>query len=270
MTADEQTLTYDAGVEQTTTAENLNADEQESLEVGEQMQEAEDSLLAGKYRDTQELEKAYTELEKKLGEKSEPDSEEVESEYEDSENESEYEEEEYEAEDASILDQLWDEGTNSQLTKETFEQLQKMDPVEVAKLAMQDRSALLAQNAPKEFSDTDVQHIQGLVGGEENYNNLMDWASSTMPEKEVQLFDACMERGDLLSAYFAVQATALRYQEAAGRDGEMVTGKPPTMNADAFQSQAELVQAMEDPRYNDDPAYRDAVQAKLERSNINF
>ena len=270
MTADEQTLTYDAGVEQTTTEENLNADEQESLAVGEQMQEAEDSLLAGKYQNTQELEKAYTELEKKLGEKSDEDSEEVESEYEDSEDESEIEEEEYEPEDASILDQLWDEGTNSQLTKETFEQLQQMDPVDVAKLAMQDRSALLAAAGPKEFSNEDVTQIQGLVGGEENYNNLLDWANNSMPEQEVQLFDAVMEQGNPLAAYFAVQSMALRYQDAAGRDGEMVTGKPPTMNADAFQSQAELVQAMEDPRYNDDPAYRDAVQAKLERSNINF
>ena len=89
MTADEQTLTYDAGVEQTTTEENLNADEQESLAVGEQMQEAEDSLLAGKYQNTQELEKAYKELEGKLGEKYAPDSEEVETEYEDSEDDSE-------------------------------------------------------------------------------------------------------------------------------------------------------------------------------------
>ena len=270
MTADEQTLTYDAGVEQTTTEENLNADEQESLAVGEQMQEAEDSLLAGNYQNTQELEKAYKELEGKLGEKSEPDSEEVESEYEDSEDESEIEEEEYEQEDASILDQLWEEGTNSQLSKETFEQLQKMDPVEVAKLAMQDRSALLAQAGPKEFTDRDVDQIQGLVGGEENYNNLMEWANESVPEQEVKLFDAVMNQGNPLAAYFAVQAMALKYQDAAGRDGEMVTGKAPTMNADAFQSQAELIKAMEDSRYNDDPAYRDAVQAKLERSNINF
>ena len=270
MTADEQTLTYDAGVEQTTTEENLNADEQESLAVGEQMQEAEDSLLAGKYQNTQELEKAYKELEGKLGEKSDEDSEEVESEYEDSEDESEYEEEEYEQEDASILDQLWEEGTNSQLSKETFEQLQKMDPVEVAKLAMQDRSALLAQAGPKQFTDRDVDQIQGLVGGEENYNNLMEWANESVPEQEVQLFDAVMNQGNPLAAYFAVQAMALKYQDAAGKDGEMVTGKPPTMTSDSFKSQAELVQAMEDPRYNDDPAYRDAVQAKLERSNINF
>ena len=270
MTADEQTLTYDAGVEQTTTEENLNADEQESLAVGEQMQEAEDSLLAGKYRDTKELEKAYTELEKKLGEKSDEDSEEVESEYEDSEDESEIEEEEYEPEDASILDQLWDEGTNSQLTKETFEQLQQMDPVDVAKLAMQDRSALLAAAGPKEFSDQDVAQIQGLVGGEENYNNLMDWAQQSIPESEVNMFDSVMEQGNPLAAYFAIQALALRYQDAAGRDGELITGKAPVSNSEVFNSQQELMAAQSDPRYEDDPAYRAAIMQKLERSNIDF
>lgn len=270
MTADEQTLTYDAGVEQTTTEENLNADEQESLAVGEQMQEAEDGLLAGKYKDTKDLEKAYSELEKKLGEKSDEYSEEVESEYEDSEDESEYEEEEYEEGDSSILDQLWDEGTNSQLTKETFEELQNMDPVDVAKLAMRDRQSLLEQSGPKEFTDEDVSQIQGLVGGEENYDNLMNWANQSMPEREVQLFDAVMEQGNPLAAYFAVQAMALRYQDAAGKDGELVTGKAPTMNSDIFQSQAELMRAMEDDRYKNDEAYRNAIEAKLERSNIDF
>tara|TARA_Y100001963_G_scaffold140172_1_gene206887 strand:+ start:1135 stop:1959 length:825 start_codon:yes stop_codon:yes gene_type:complete len=272
---EEQTLTYDAGVETTTTEDNLNSDEQESLALGEQMQDAEDGLLAGKYKDTKDLEKAYSELEKKLGEKSEPDSEEFESEYEDEEYEEEYEDEEYEdeeyeEEDPSILDQLWDEGVNSQLSKETFEELQKMDPVEVAKLAMQDRSALLAQNGPQDFSEEDVAQIQGLVGGEENYNNLMDWAQQSIPESEVNMFDSVMEQGNPLAAYFAIQALALRYQDAAGRDGELITGKAPVSNSEVFNSQQELMAAQSDPRYEDDPAYRAAIMQKLERSNIDF
>ena len=269
--SEEQTLSMEPVVntENAGSVDDLSTEEKDSLLIGEDMERQQEGLLAGKYSNAEELEKAYKELEGKLGEKSDEDSEEVESEYEDSEDESEIEEEEYE-EESTILDQLWEEGTNSQLTQETFDQLQKMDPIEVAKLAMQDRSALLAQSGPKEFSDQDVSQIHGLVGGEENYNNLMDWANQSVPDQEVKLFDAVMEQGNPLAAYFAVQAMALKYQDAAGRDGELVTGKAPTMNADAFQSQAELIKAMEDSRYNDDPAYRDAVQAKLERSNINF
>ena len=68
-----ETLTYDPTPAD---APELNADEQDSLAVGEEMQAAQDDLLAGKYKDAKELESAYIELQKKLGERSE-DSEEV-------------------------------------------------------------------------------------------------------------------------------------------------------------------------------------------------
>jgi len=51
----------------------------------------------------------------------------------------------------------------------------------------------------------------------------------------------------------------------------MVQGKPPQNNTDVFRSQAELVRAMNDKRYDRDPAYRQDVIQKLERSdNLNF
>jgi hypothetical protein len=61
-----ETLTFDNTVEQTS-ADSLTADEQDSLQVGEQIQEQEEQLLAGKYENAQELEKAYIELQKKMG-----------------------------------------------------------------------------------------------------------------------------------------------------------------------------------------------------------
>ena len=65
-------MTYDAGTDTVTTSENLTQDEQESLQVGEEMQNQQEQMLAGKYKNAQELENAYIELEKKLGEKSHP------------------------------------------------------------------------------------------------------------------------------------------------------------------------------------------------------
>ena len=69
-----ETLTYE-NTQEVTTIDNLNAEEQQSLKVGEAMEEAQESLLAGKYKDAQELEKAYVELQKKLGEGEEASSE---------------------------------------------------------------------------------------------------------------------------------------------------------------------------------------------------
>ena len=54
-------------------------------------------------------------------------------------------------------------------------------------------------------------------------------------------------------------------------DGKLLTGKAPAASADkSFRSQAELVQAMNDPRYDMDEAYRADVMAKLENSNLQF
>ena len=259
--SEDQTLSYENNTDTVTTAENLSESEQESLKVGEEMEAQQEQLLAGKYKDASDLEKAYLELQGKLGEKSEEVSEETES-------KTETEEEAPEST-ANILDDIWNEGQTDKVSKETFEKLQKMDPVEVAKMAMEARSKAQQPQA-REFSDQDVEQIHGLVGGSENYNNMMSWAQQNVAEQEVNMYDAVMEMGNPMAAYFAVQALALKYQDASGRDGQLLTGKAPKSTGDSFKSQAELIRAMEDDRYNDDPAYRQEVQAKLERSNVNF
>ncbi len=263
--SEEQTLSMEpvTNTENAESVTDLSTEEKDSLLIGEDMERQQDGLLAGKYKDAQELETAYLELQRKLGEKSEEVSEEPES-------KTEPEEEAPKDTEPNLLDQLWEEGTTNKLTKETFEKLSKMNPVDVAKMAMQQRSE--AQNAPqsREFTDQDVQQIHGLVGGSENYNNMMSWANQNVPEQEVNMYDAVMEIGNPMAAYFAVQALALKYQDQSGRDGQLLTGKAPKSTADSFKSQAELIRAMEDDRYNDDPAYRQEVQAKLERSNVNF
>ena len=259
--SEDQTLSYENNTETVTTAENLTESEQESLKVGEEMEAQQEQLLAGKYKDASDLEKAYLELQGKLGEKSDEVSEE-------SESKTETEEEATESA-ANILDDIWNEGQSDKVSKETFEKLQKMDPVDVAKMAMEARSKAQQPQA-KEFSDQDVEQIHGLVGGSENYNNMMSWAQQNVAEQEVNMYDAVMEMGNPMAAYFAVQALALKYQDQSGRDGQLLTGKAPKSTGDSFKSQAELIKAMEDSRYNDDPAYRQEVQAKLERSNVNF
>jgi len=54
-----------------------------------------------------------------------------------------------------------------------------------------------------------------------------------------------------------------------GYEGEMIQGKP-AQTRDVFRSQAELVRAMSDPRYDSDTAYRMEVMYKLDRSDLNF
>ena len=262
--SEDQTLSMEpvTNTENAGSVDDLSTEEKDSLLIGEDMERQQEGLLAGKYSSAEELEKAYKELEGKLGEKSEPVSEEEESENEPYEEESN----DYEP---NILDALWEEGTNDSLTEETFEELKNMDPVEVAKLAMEQRNRSQAPQS-RDFTDQDVDQIQGLVGGEENYNQMLGWAQGNLPSQEIELFDAVMDQGNTLAAYFAVKAMALSYQDSVGKDGQMVTGKAPKSDGDVFKSQQEMVEAMNDPKYNDDPAYRDAIMEKLKRSDINF
>ena len=138
-----ETLTFEDTTE-TTTIDNLSAEEQDSLQVGEAMQEAEDTRLAGKYENAQELEKAYIELEKKLGQQSNESKEEAVEETTSSnplttdgaKKEQETKEEAPEAADSTVLEDLWNEATSKEgrYTKETVEALEKMDFKEVARL----------------------------------------------------------------------------------------------------------------------------------------
>ena len=263
--SEEQTLSMEPVVntENAGSVDDLSTEEKDSLLIGEDMERQQDTKLAGKYETAQELEKAYKELEGKLGETSEPVSEESESEIEPDEEVSD----DYEP---NILDALWEEGTNDSLSEETFEELKNMDPVDVAKMAMEQRNRMQGAPQSRDFTDQDVDQIQGLVGGEENYNQMLGWAQGNLPSQEIELFDAVMDQGNTLAAYFAVKAMALSYQDSVGKDGQMVTGKAPKSDGDVFKSQQEMVEAMNDPKYNDDPAYRDAIIEKLKRSDINF
>jgi len=258
-----ETLTMEPNVEKTS-IENLSAEEQDSLKVGEQMQEAQDNLLAGKYKNAEELEKGYLELQQKLNTKQEEPAQ-----------EEEVEEEESTAEEAeaNILDQLWEEaGTEEGYSQESLEKLRKMSVDELAQMHLEYRDSVTKeQPQDKDFSEADIKELKGVVGGEENYANMIQWAQGSLNEQEIQMFDAVMQRGDPLSAFFAVRSLAYAYNDAVGYDGKMVQGKAPKQNTDQFRSQAEVVAAMGDPRYENDPAYRRDIMEKLERSpNVNF
>ena len=258
-----ETLTMEPNVEKTS-IENLSAEEQDSLKVGEQMQEAQDNLLAGKYKNAEELEKGYLELQQKLNTKQEEPAQ-----------EEEVEEEESTAEEAeaNILDQLWEEaGTEEGYTQESLDKLRKMSVDELAQMHLEYRDSVTKeQPQDKDFSEADIKELKGVVGGEENYANMIQWAQGSLNEQEIQMFDAVMQRGDPLAAFFAVRSLAYAYNDAVGYDGKMVQGKAPKQNTDQFRSQAEVVAAMGDPRYENDPAYRRDIMEKLERSpNVNF
>ena len=257
-----ETLTMEPNVEKTS-IDNLSAEEQDSLQVGEQMQEAQDNLLAGKYKNAEELEKGYLELQQKLNTDEEPQEEE--GEYEDEESESDAE--------ANVLDRVWEAAiSGDEFSEELTEEINNMAPTDIANMYLDYRQQNENGTAQgRDFTQNDIQQLKGVVGGEQNYTNMVQWAQTSLSEQEINMFDAVMQKGDPLAAFFAVRSLAYAYNDAVGYDGKMVQGKAPKQSNDQFQSQQEVVRAMGDPRYENDPAYRREIMDKLDRSpNVNF
>ena len=244
-------------VDTTPDTEVLTQDEQESLEIGAKMVAEQEGLLAGKYKDAEELEKAYMELEGKLGKREE--------EPEVAEESEESEESEEEPSDVSFLDKLWDE-SQGEFTDETMKELSSMDPKDLAKMHLDYRN----QNQRVHVTEQQVTQLKDVAGGEKEYESMINWANGTLTKQEIEMYDTVMEAGDPLGCFFAVQALKYRYDDASGVEGKMITGKAPSNTGDQFKSNAQLVQAMNDPKYETDPAYRREVMEKLERSNIEF
>ena len=253
-----ETLTYDATPAE---PEILNADEQDSLKIGEELQEQQESLLAGKYKNAEDLEKAYVELEKKLGgNKPEETTEES------SEPEAKEEKEEEKPDNTALLDDLWEQAQAEKFDDKTLDQISNKSSRDVANMHLQYR----ANQTTQELTESDVKELKGVVGGEKEYSDMMQWATKTLNKTEIDMFDKVMEQGNPLAAFFAVRSLAYRYNDAVGVDGQMTTGTAPRTSGDVFRSQAELVKAMADQRYDRDPAYRQDVIAKLARSDIEF
>ena len=144
-----------------------------------------------------------------------------------------------------------------------------MDSKDVAQMYLEYRSQQPGQQV---LSTENVTQLKGVVGGEEQYGQMMQWANSNLTEKETEMYDAVMEQGNPLAAFFAVQALKYRFDDAQGVDGQMLSGKTASNSkGDQFRSQAEVVRAMSDPKYDSDPAYRQDIYDKLERSkNLKF
>ena len=263
--AQPQQLTYDP-----TPADQpeFSPEEQESLAIGEQAVADQEALLAGKFKDAEALEQAYIELQKKLGTNNDEDGSNV--------PEQEVRDEEDTTEEEvnptyDLLNKASEEFYNNegQISPEVLEELGKLDSNELISAYI----ALQGQQGDGEAPDLDeaqVNDVKSFAGGDEAYTNLVDWAAENMPKNFVDAFDSLVSFGDTDMIKLAVAGLKSAYEDQNGYEGEMLTGKGAAPNVDVFRSQAEVVAAMQDPRYDRDPAYRQDVFQKLDRSNINY
>ena len=260
-----ETLSYQEP-QNVTTVDNLTPEEQDSLQVGEQISQQEEQVYAGKYKTAQELEKAYMELQSKLGEQEKGETEVAEKEPEDKPTLSEG---------ATLITSASDEyyANGNQLSPETLQKFSSMSSQDLIKAYMEVQQLpeyQQAQQTPVEISESQVNQIKNAAGGEAAYANIINWAKSNLEAEQINAFDDVVNTGSVQAINLAVAGLKAQYDNANGVEGRMVTGKAPTNSGDVFRSQQELVAAMNDPRYDRDPAYRQDIIEKLDRSNLEF
>ena len=246
-------------------APEFSEDEQNSLEVAEKLGQEESELYAGKYENAEELEQAYLELQKKLGSNDE-DSET------DTLDNDEVEDEEW-SEGASLIADASNEfyTNEGQLSSETMEKFSEMSSQDLVEAFMEiQRNNPDVGNAPSaDLTDAEMNQVYNSVGGEAEYQRLTAWAAENVSEDKLNAFYTVVDKGEALAIQMAVAGLRSEYENQEGYEGRMLTGKA-ARTRDAFRSQAEVVAAMSDPRYDRDEAYRQDVYEKLERSNVAF
>ena len=264
--AETQTYSYEPEVQTETMPDNLTPEEQENLEVGEKLQADQEQLLAGKYKSAQELEKAYVELQKKLGENKEENTEKASAE--------EQPEDKPQLSEGAVLitdasKEYFDNG--NKLSPETLAKFASLSSQDLIKAYMEVQATQPQQAAPPaDISSADINQIKNSAGGEKAYANIVNWAKTNLPQDQIQAFDEVVNTGSVQAIQLAVSGLKAEYDNANGVEGRMVTGKAAPNTGDVFRSQAELVRAMNDSRYDSDPAYRQDVIEKLDRSDLEF
>lgn len=210
--------------------------------------------LPEKFKSAEDMAKAYSELESKLGQGQEEEEAEVTGQ-----------------ETASEVSELLDANG---LDFDVFQQ----EYAETGELSSDAYAALEQAGFSRGIVDTWIQgqdalaaqvtsEMYDVVGGQQEYEQMISWASDALPESEIDAFNTTMETQDPSMIRLAIQGLNARYRSEA--EPSLMQGSTGTVSSGGrFESNAELTAAMSDPRYSKDPAYRQQVADKLARSSL--
>lgn len=225
--------------------------------------------LPEKFNSVEELVKSYSELEKKLGEQSQP------KESVDPVSKTEVKEETKEEQPKSDLDIATKAVDSAGLNMDSLAEEYAKD----GKLADKSYKSLEKAGIPKEYvdrfiagqqaiADQQSASVKNMVGGAESYDAMSEWASNNLSETEKQAYNTAVNSKDLEAVKLAVVGLKARYAQATGSEPKLVEGKASPSGEQGFDSWAQVTQAMSDPRYSKDPAYQAEVKNKLANSKI--
>lgn len=121
-----------------------------------------------------------------------------------------------------------------------------------------------------EIAKNDAE-IVGVVGGQEAYGELQEWALTNLSDTEVASFNrAVLETGDMGIAKLAVEGLQARYLKANGSAPDKVIEAGGTSNEATrpYASRDEYIDEYMSMKYKSDPDYAAQVEAKRAQSGF--
>jgi hypothetical protein len=224
------------------------------------------SWLPEKFKSPEDLAKAYSELESKLGKKEDPKPAEEAPKPEEGDPKPETPPTQEQAREelnkrGLELDKYNEEWAKTgQLSEESFKEL------EDAGLSRATVETFIAgQKALAAQFETEVKSI---AGGDEGFSGMVEWARVNADPKEVAAYNKAIDSGDIAAAKLAVAGMYQKYLEARPNEGKLVTGSNGKPGADVYESVEDYIKDASNPEYKTNPAFRNRVIAKLGRSNV--
>ena len=226
--------------------------------------------LPEKFKSVEDLAKSYAELEKKLGGQSQEEVDPV--------KEASLKEEPKENLEVKSKNTLEVAEKAVEQAGLNMESLQK-EYSEKGELDVKSYEALEKAGITKDYVNNYIAGQQALaeqastevkasVGGDDTYQEMVDWASSNMSEGEKTAYNKAVNSSDMDTVKLAVSALQGQYQRANGTEPTNVAGKTAPSSEQGYQSWAQVTEAMADPKYAKDTSYQTVVKNKLANSNL--
>ena len=111
-------------------------------------------------------------------------------------------------------------------------------------------------------------NVFGQVGGQDRYQALMGWASQNIDEARTQAFNDALQSGNEGAILSQLKGIQYDHMMATGYEPKLTGGRAPTNEVQGYSSEAQVIRAMQDPRYQDDPAYIKEVEQRIAVSNV--
>lgn len=112
-------------------------------------------------------------------------------------------------------------------------------------------------------AELERNELAECVGGREAMEEIINWAANNLKKEEIITLNAIRNKFELESVLIGLKSK-MEEKEGKTPNYQKGTGDKPTING--FRSQAEMFEAIKDPKYNKDEAYRADVQKKIAAS----